>query len=319
MAEVLFLTEAEVTDLIDMPTSVEVVDEAFREWAVGRVQNNPRCRSHVPGIFLHSMAASAEYLGLVGWKNYTTTREGARFHVAVYDAATGCMKALMQADRLGQLRTGAASGVATKYMAREDSKTVGLFGTGLQARTQLQAVCAVRDIQYVEVYGRDAERRTKFAQELTELCGIKVVAAETPKQAASNKDIICTATTSKTAVFDGDDIAAGTHLNIIGGNFLAKTEVDVTTIQRSDRIACDSIEQCRIEAGDFVPSMEQGIIDWPDLHELRDVVSGNLTGRATDQEITLFKSVGLAMEDVSMAARIIELAIQQQVGKTIGL
>ena len=318
-ADVLFLTEEDVRQLIDMPASVEVVEEAFRQLASGNAKNNPRNRSSAPGIFLHSMSASAEYLGYVGWKNYTTTKHGARFHVSVYNIETGLMTALMQADYLGQLRTGAASGVATKFMARENAKTVGLFGTGLQARTQLQAICDVRDIEYVEVYGRNEDRRQQFAAELAGLCGIEVVAADSAKQTASNKDIICTATTSKQPVFDGDDIAPGTHLNIIGGNFLFKTEIDVTTVKRSQRIVCDSIEQAKFEGGDFVESMEQGILNWDDLGELYDVVAGNQAGRESNDEITLFKSLGLAIEDVAMAARIIDRARQQGIGNTIPL
>ena len=145
----LYLTEDDVRDVVDMETAIDAVEEAFRRLADGTANNVPRRRAFAPGIVLHSMSAAAEYLGLVGWKNYTTCSSGARFHVAIYDAETGEMTALIEADYLGQMRTGAASGVATSYMARPDAKTVGLFGTGKQARTQLKAVCSVRRIERV--------------------------------------------------------------------------------------------------------------------------------------------------------------------------
>ena len=155
----LYLTEDDVREVMDMETSIDVVEQAFRRLAAGEAENVPRRRAFAPGIVLHTMSASAEYLGLIGWKNYTTCRRGARFHVAVYDVQTGEMTSLIEADYLGQLRTGAASGVATDYMARPDANTVGVFGTGTQARTQLKAVCTVRRIERVEVYGRDDQRR----------------------------------------------------------------------------------------------------------------------------------------------------------------
>ena len=156
----IFLTEDDVRELMDMETSIEVVEEAFRQFAAGEAKNVPRARAAADGILLHTMSASADYLGLVGWKAYTTTKQGARFHVAVYDIDTGEMAALIEANYLGQLRTGAASGVATEYMARPDAKVVGIFGSGLQARTQLKAVCTVRRIERVEVYSRNDDRRT---------------------------------------------------------------------------------------------------------------------------------------------------------------
>ena len=216
----------------------------------------------------------------------------------------------MDADRLGQIRTGAVSGVATKFLARPDAATVGCFGTGWQAQSQLQAVCAVRNIQRIEVFSRDAERRQRFSREMTDLLGVRVEPVETPKQAASNKDIVITATSSKTPVFDGRDLSEGTHLNVIGGNFLSKAEIDTTTIQRAGRIVCDSIAACQIEAGDFVPALENGSFQWSDANELKDVISGREPGRGTPEEITLFKSVGLALEDLAVAVVVYRKAIE---------
>lgn len=313
----LFLTEQDVADLIDMPRSIEVVEEGFRQMAAGEVHNVPRARAKAPGVLLHSMSASATYLGLLGWKNYTTTRHGMLFHVAAYDMESGEILVLIEANLLGQLRTGAATGVATKHMSRESSSTVGLLGTGLQARTQLLAVCAVRKIERVEVYGRDEGRRRRFAADMTADCGTDVVPVASPAEAVSDKDIVVTATTSKTPVFDGVDLAEGTHVNAIGGNFLQKTEVNAETLRRSRTIVCDSVEQCRIEAGEFVAPLEEGIVTWDSMLELADVVAGTTPGRKSDDEITFFKSVGLAMEDVAMAAELLTRAREQGRGQAL--
>lgn len=313
----LFLTEQDVVELIDMPRSIEVVEEAFRQMAIGQVHNVPRSRAKAPGILLHSMSASATYLGLVGWKNYTTTRRGMLFHVAAYSIESGEMQILIEANLLGQLRTGAATGVATKHLARQESSTVGLFGTGLQARTQLMAVCSVRKIERVEVYGRNTDRRRRFAGEMSEQCHTEVVPVDTPRKAASGKDIVITATTSPTPVFAGADLTKGTHVNAIGGNFLQKTEVDVETLRRSDPIVCDSVEQCRIEAGEFVSALQEGIVSWESMNQLQDVVAGTAAGRQSDNDITFFKSVGLAMEDVAMAAELLLRAREQGRGQPL--
>lgn len=305
---VLYLTEADVADLIDMPTSLVVVEEAFRQLAAKKAVNVPRARVSAPGVMLHTLSASAEYLSLIGWKAYTTTRAGMRFHVSAYDIQTGAMRALIEANWLGQLRTGAATGVAAKYMARPNANTVGIFGSGLQAQTQVMAICSALPIRRVEVFSRDAERRTAFARNLAERCGTEVVPVETPRQAASNKDVVITASTCKSPVFDGRDLADGTLVCAIGSNFWSKAEIDVETVRRARTIVCDSIEQCRIEAGDFAAALAAGTTRWEAMHELADVVSGQVLGRQSPTDVTLFKSVGLALEDVAMAGELIRRA-----------
>jgi ornithine cyclodeaminase/alanine dehydrogenase-like protein (mu-crystallin family) len=271
----------------------------------------------MPGMTLHSMSAAAEYLEYVACKTYATTRRGAQFHLALYDAATGTMAALIEADFLGRLRTGAASGVATQFMARPDTRTVGVYGTGKQAATQLKAVCTVRRIERVEVYSRDAERRALFADEMSEYCGTQVLPAHSPDETAAEKDLIICATSSKTPVFDGRAIETGTHLNVIGSNYLSKAEIDVQTVRQAEVIVCDSIEACRNEAGDFVAALEAGVTDWRLMHELADVVSGRQTGRASPEQVTLFKSVGLAIEDLALGVRLLQSAREEGVGRTL--
>ncbi len=313
----IFLAEDDVKNVMDMELSITAIERAFQALANGTAENQPRRRVKSKGIMLHCMSAAAEYLGLVGWKAYTTTASGPRFHVAVYRADTGEMEALIEANYLGQLRTGAASGVATEFMARPDSRIVGILGSGLQARSQLKAVCTVRQIDRVEVYSRNAERCVQFAEEMSEYCRTQVVPVHSPDEAAGEKDIVITATSSKTPVFDGRVLEPGTHLNVIGSNHLGKAEIDVKSVQQAEHIVCDSIAACQIEAGDFVEALEQGVTDWRLMHDLAEVVAGRKTGRATANDVTLFKSVGLAIEDVAMAAMILDRAKAERLGKPL--
>ncbi len=313
----LFLTEDHVRELLDIPTAVDVMEELFREVAEGRATNVPRSRVLGGKMLLHTMSGSCEYLGIGGWKTYSTTRDKSRFLVGLYDLATGAILAVIEADYLGQLRTGAASGVATEFLARPDAQVVGLFGAGLQARTQLSAVCHVRKIRRVEVYCRDAARREAFAAEMSEFCATEVVPVRSPDEVAAEKDIVICATSSKTPLFDGRALDEGTHLNVIGSNFLTKAEVDITTIRRADSIVCDNNQQCRLEAGDFLAAIEAGVTDWSLMRELADVVSGRQTGRALPENITLFKSVGLAIEDIALAAKLLRIADRERIGQRL--
>ncbi len=316
---VLFLTEADVDLLIDMATSIEVVEKAFLALAEGTAANVPRARARGSGLVLHTMSAAAPYLGLAGWKAYTTTASGARFHVAAYDLDSGRMVALVQADRLGQLRTGAASGVATRHLARDDATTMGLLGTGWQAQSQLEAVAAVRELRTVRVYSRDESHRREFAESMSRRLGIDVTAVTSAEQAVDGAEIVSTATTARAPLFDGQLLTPGSHLNIIGSNQLAKTEVDVTAIAQADLLACDRVDQCRIEAGELAVADDSGRWRWESSVELADVVAGSIPGRRGHDDRTVFKSVGLAIEDVAMAAELIQRARDRGLGQDVPL
>jgi ornithine cyclodeaminase/alanine dehydrogenase len=215
------------------------------------------------------------------------------------------------------MRTGAASGVATQYMARHEASEVGLFGTGKQARTQLLAVCQVRKINRVQVYSPNEEHRRQFATDMSELCQTDVIPVPRPELAAEDKDIVITATTSREPVFNGHWIAEGTHINATGSNFLGKAEVDGVTVRRCESIVVDSKDQARLEAGDFVQALEDGSIHWADIHELGQVIVGRYTGRAHPQDVTLFKSLGIGIEDVAVAAQVFQKATAAGLGRMI--
>jgi alanine dehydrogenase len=319
MASVLFLTEDEVRTLLPMDLAIEAVEQGLRKLALEEAENVPRSRCRTDHVMLHVLSAGAKSLGVLGYKAYTTTRQQAQFHVTLYDGKTGAMTAILQADHLGRIRTGAASGVATKYMARTDAATVGLFGTGRQARTQVQAVCQVRKVRRVNVYSPHEERRRAFADEMSRLCDTEVVPVSRPKDAAANLDVVVTATSAREPVLSGDWLAEGTHLNAVGSNFLGKAEVDVAVFRRAANVVVDSKDQARLEAGDFTAALDEGVLRWSDVHELGQVVVGRYRGRAQPQDVTVFKSLGIAIEDVAVAARVVVRAREQGVGRVLEL
>jgi ornithine cyclodeaminase/alanine dehydrogenase-like protein (mu-crystallin family) len=314
---ILILSEADVRQLLTMEMAIEAVEEGLRTLALNEAQNVMRARTQTDNAMLHVMSASAKLLGALGYKAYTTSKKGAQFHVGLFDGKTGSLSAILQADYLGQMRTGAASAVATKLLARTDASAVGMFGAGKQARTQLLGVCKARKIKQIHVYSRTPERCKQFCAEMTSLCECPVEPAARPEDAARNKDIVITATTSHDPVLSGDWLADGTHLNVIGSNFISKAEIDVATIRRAKLITVDSKEQARIEAGDFHAASTSGAFKWSEIKELGQVLVGHHPGRSSPSDITIFKSLGLAIEDVAAAAKVFAKAKEKTLGKWI--
>jgi ornithine cyclodeaminase/alanine dehydrogenase-like protein (mu-crystallin family) len=314
---VLLLSEDDVRQLLSVEMALQAVEEGLRKLALDEAVNIPRARAQTDHAMLHVLGGAAKTLGVMGYKAYSTSRKGAHFHVALYDGKTGALLALIQADYLGQVRTGAASGVATQYMARPDAAEVGLFGSGKQARTQAEAVCKVRKVRRIQVYSPNEEHRRRFVQEMTPICGCELEPVPRPEMAAQDKDIVITATASREPVLNGNWIAEGTHLNVIGSNFLGKAEVDAVTVRRCESIVVDSKDQARLEAGDFVAALEEGSIHWSDIHELGQVIVGRYTGRAKPQDVTLFKSLGIAIEDLAVAARVYAKAQAAGLGRVV--
>ncbi|MBN9117634.1 MAG: ornithine cyclodeaminase family protein [Planctomycetes bacterium] len=314
---ILYLTEDEVARVLTMDLALETTAAAFRKMALDEAVNIPRQRCQTDHVMLHVLPAAAKTLGAIGFKAYTTSKAGARFHVTLFDPKQGGIAAMVEADLLGQFRTGAASGVATKKLSRPDASTVGLFGTGKQARTQLLAVCKVRGVKKVRVYGRDAERRKAFAARLAEETGVEVVPVEKAEDAARGLDIVITATSAREPVLFGEWVSEGQHLNLIGSNFLGKTESDVEVFRRAQVVAVDSREQAKLEAGDFDGAIKAGVLHWSDVHELAPLLVGRYPGRESPSDVTLFKSLGLGVEDVALAVRVVELAKQQGLGKEL--
>jgi len=311
---VLYLNEDDVRQVLTMDVALPAVEAAFRKLALDEAVNVPRSRCQTDAAMLHVLPAAAKTLGGLGLKSYTTGHFAAKFHVFLFDPHVGGLTAIIEADYLGQVRTGAASGVATKKLARADAATVGLFGTGKQARTQLMAVCKVRPIRRINVFSRNPVHCEAFAKEMSAECGTEVVPVASPEAAARGLDIVITATTAREPVLLGEWLAEGTHLNVTGSNFLAKSEVDVEVIRRSTLITVDSKDQAKLEAGDFVEAMRLNVIIWSDVFDFAPVMVGRYPGRESPQDITLFKSLGLGVEDVAVGVEVLKLARERGLG-----
>ncbi len=314
---VLYLTEAEVESLVTMDLALDAGEAAFRKLALDEAENVPRQRCRTDQVVLHVLPAAAKTLGVIGFKAYTATKDGARFHVTLYDARTGEMTAILEADVLGQFRTGAAGGVAARKLARPDAATVGLYGTGKQARTQLLAACKVRPVTKAHVYGRDREKCKAFAATMAAETGVEVVPVEKPEDAARGLDIVITATTSREPVLLGAWVAEGAHLNLVGSNFLAKTETDVDVFRKATLVTVDSKDQAKLEAGDFVAPLDAGVLHWSEVRDFAPVLVGRYPGRESAADVTVFKSLGLGVQDVALAARVVKLARERGVGTTL--
>jgi alanine dehydrogenase len=314
----ILLKEADVEKLITMDMAIETIEEAFRLQGEHKVQNSPRSRCRLNKAILHVMSASFPTLGFAGLKSYSSTKDKTRFHVMLYDAE-GILVAMIQADKLGQMRTGAASAVATKYMARQNASSLGIIGTGWQARAQAEAVCAVRRIRAVKAYSRNRENCLKFCEEMAEKTGVGFSPAETPEEAVRDMDILVTATDSKEPVLKGEWLSEGVHINAVGSNALSKQELDVETVRMCDCVIVDSKEQAQLEAGDLARAAEEEAFYWEDTRDLGLVVIGEYPGREDAKEITLFESQGIALEDVALAARIYAKAEEEEVGERLVL
>ncbi len=326
----LVLREDDVRAVLTMPATIAVLEAAFREQGRDQTRNQPRRRIVLPDArgVLHVMSGyvpgqpghpDSEGPGLVGLKAYTSFAGGARFVVLLYSAEDGRLLALMEADWLGQTRTGAASGLATKYMARPDAATLGVIGTGQQARTQVMAVAAVRPLTSVLAYGRDETRRAAFAQEMAKRIGVSVRPVASAEEAVRDADIVVTMTTAREPVLRGAWLRPGTHVNAAGSNWANRREVDDETVERSAVVAVDSLEQAQLEAGDLVLPAAAGRFDWARAVELGTILDGKVAGRPSPEAITLFKSVGVALEDVATAGLVYTLARERGLGTELDI
>ena len=317
----LHINEAEVRQLLTMPMAMNAVEEISRKQAAGQVILHPRRRFELPagGGFFHYMAAMDTESGFIAMKQYTYVKGVLRFLVPLYEISTGALLALIEADFMGQQLTGAASGVATKYLARQDARTAAILGTGGQAKTQLEAVATARKLDFIRVYGRDPERRANFCAEMSRRLGIPVHAASSAAEAVRGADIVNTATTSAKPVLDGHDLAEGAHVNAIGANHAHKRELDGTAISRAAVIFVDSIEQSKQEAGDLIIPFQQQPEKWDTVHELDQLIAGKVPGRTSEKQITLFKSNGIASWDLAVAEKVYSLARQKNLGRELPL
>ena len=297
----LHISESEVRAVLTMPMAIEAVEEISRKQANGEVVVHPRRRFELPGGgFFHYMAAADFSAGFVAMKQYTYVQGKIRFMVPLYE-----------------MRTGAASGVATKYLSRQTSRVASIIGTGGQARTQLEAIAGVRKLESARVFGRDAVKREKFSKEMTERLGFPVQSAASSSEAVRGADILCTATTAANPVVSGADLAPGVHMNAIGANHAHKRELDDEAVSSADVIVVDSIEQSRQEAGDLILAFRGDEVCWTGVKKLSDIVAKKSPGRTSDSEVTLFKSNGIASWDLAVAMKVYALAKEKRLGREL--
>ena len=313
----LFLSDQEVAQLLPMDECIDVLEEAFAHAGAGKVDNRPRNRIRMPGGFFHFMVASNEGHGVFGYKAYPSFAGGAKMIVMLYDYETGALLSCMEGGRLGQIRTGAASGLATKYMAKKDAATVAVIGSGFQARTQLEAICAVRDIKGVKVFSRKEERRTAFAERSSVSLKVDVKAVESAQECVEGADVVIVITSAREPALLGEWLSPGAHVNAAGGNHWMRREVDEETVLRSEVIVVDDLDQAKIECGDLMWLEPRGSFRWDMAKELQDVVAGRVNGRPSEESITLFESMGLALEDIAAAHLVYNKAKAQGIGQEL--
>jgi alanine dehydrogenase len=304
----LYLRESDVQELLTPADAVEAVEGCFRRMAAGRIENRPRFRLGLDPGLLNVMAASDLELGVAGLKTYAVSEGGARFVVVLFSTQRAETLAVIEADRLGQLRTGAASAVAARHLAREGASSLGIIGTGWQAESQLLCMrAALPGLERVVAYSRNEERLARFCERFDAEAG------EYNKDAAE-MDIVVTITSSKDPVLRGEWLRPGALVCAVGANRVQSRELDNAVVERAAFVCCDSKEQARIEAGDLVEPVERGVLDWLEVHELSDVVGGEVAGRAQDEDVVLFKSLGIAAEDLAVGALVLEQARERGAG-----
>ena len=306
----LFLNDAEVTSLLSTTECIDILDDLFKQEAEGKVENLARRRTRLArgvmmemgGVVLGSGVAGVRFYG-AGGKNITT----------ILNADGGAIEGVLETPTLSTMRTGAASGLATKYLALPDASTVGVIGVGRQASYQLEAVCAVRPVKAVKVFSRTQENREAFVREMRERLGVEVTPVQAAEDAVRGCQVVIAITNSAMPGFDGSALEPGTHVNAAGANSWMRREVDSTTIQRSDLIVVDNLEQARTECGELILAAEQGVFRWSQAVELKDVVSGRAP-RPSAGAITLFESQGLGIEDVACCAVVLRKACEKGIG-----
>jgi alanine dehydrogenase len=308
----LYLTEDEVGRLLSHAEAIEAVEGSFRRLAAGEVDNRPRERLPLDDGQFAVMPCVDRGLGYAGLKTYTwLAPRGTPFLVVLFSLADARVDALIEADKLGQLRTGAASGVAARCLARPGAATLGVIGCGWQAESQVASVrVAVPSIERVVVHCRNEERLARFC------AANDCEPAESPGDAAA-QDIVVTVTTSRDPVLRGEWLQPGALVCAVGANDAGARELDNVVLERASFVCCDSRAQSQRESGDLIEPVERGVLDWLEVHELQEVVAGEVHGRQADDDVVLFKSNGLAAWDLAVGARVVQLAREQGVGREL--
>jgi ornithine cyclodeaminase/alanine dehydrogenase-like protein (mu-crystallin family) len=307
----LYLTEQDVAELLTPAVAVEAIEACFGRMASGAVENRPRYRLGLDEGALAVMAAADLGLRYAGAKVYAGFRDGASFAVLLFRADSPELVAVLEADKLGQLRTGAASGVAAKHLAASGASSLGVIGCGWQAESQVACIrAALPDIERVVAFCRSEQRLSAFCKEHGAEPG------ESHQDPAAC-DVVVTATTSPDPVLRGEWLRPGALVCAIGANDGRRRELDNVVLERAAFVCCDSRENAKLESADLIEPVASGVLDWLEVHELQEVVAGDVAGRQSDEDIVVFKSNGLAAWDVAVAAAAVERARAAGAGREV--
>ncbi|MCI0844019.1 MAG: ornithine cyclodeaminase family protein [Chloroflexi bacterium] len=310
----LFLKDEDVAQCVTMDAMLEAIESMQHEYGDGQAHNMTRRKIIAESGMLSVMGGGLFHQGLLGVKTYTVVKGAYSFQVSLYDANTGELLLYAQANRLGQLRTGATTGVAVKHLANPEDATVGIIGTGGQAATQLEAVSKVRGIKKIKAFSRTQDRREEFARRMTDAMGVEVSAAASNEDAVRDCDIVICIAANMEPVVEGAWLKDGSTVIGAGPTTWRAREVDEATLKRAGKLIVDSTEQAAIEAGDLCSAVDKGIIQWSKVHELRHVVSGAVTGRDDQDQIVYAKIMGTGVADVAAAKLAYDSAKAQGLG-----
>jgi alanine dehydrogenase len=310
----LYLTEADVQRLVGVKDAIATLELLFETWPDPATVNLPRQRAPIGNGALNLMGAAWGASEVFGLKAYYGA-PGGRFHVLLYSSRDASLKAMIEADHLGRIRTGAASGLATKLLANPEARSLGIIGAGRQAFTQVAAVCAVRKIETIRVFTRTPAHRETFAREIERKLRVAATPASSGEAAIGDADIVITITKSAEPVLRANWLKSGVHVNAAGANAATRREVDAETVLRASVRATDHLAQAQVEAGEYRDLVAAGRLKWQDVVELGDILTEKVPGRRGPADITLFKSLGIALEDIAFADLIWRRAVERGVGK----
>ncbi len=313
----LLLRDQDVDQLVTMDLILPAIEDMQRQYGEGHAYNLPRRIIMTDNREMASMGGGLFYQDVFGAKTYTVVQGGYAFHVSLYNAHTGQLLAFLQANRLGQLRTGATTGLAVKYLARQNATSVGIIGSGAQAGTQLEAICKVRGITQAKVYSPNPERRHAFAMRMSSSLGITVTAVDANRDAVAGSDIVDCIANNTDPVVLGEWLSPGVTVVGAGPTAWRARELDEAAVTKADRIYVDSLEQAAYEAGDLASAVSKGLIQWEQMWELRRLVAGFAPGRRSDKEVIYAKLMGTGVADVAAAKLAYDLAKQQGIGTEI--
>ena len=314
----IYIDEATASKILNMDNALNLVEESFTTYAQGKSFNMTRQRMRIRKGALHMLPGAVPYKNVIGFKAYTSFRAGLIFKVHLYDAENGNPLAIVDANEIGRLRTGAATGIATKYMAKKESNTAFIFGGGFQAEAQLEAVYKTSNIKKAFVTTRKIENAQAFADKMSKSLGIEIIPTQNIENDLPQADIIITITTAVKPLFEHTMLNPnGVHINGAGSNALIRAEVPEKTIEAAEVLAVDSKDVAAIKCGDILPSLEKGRLHWNEIVELGEITAGFRPGRVTENGITIFQSQGMGLQDIMCAEYIYRKAVAENLGKEL--